>query len=78
MLSVIWFACAGIGGSALLVALILRVQRRLNLLVAAFAFGVCGILGAASIGVVFMLIAAGCLVASNRIARQQALPESTP
>jgi hypothetical protein len=68
MLTIIWWAAAVSGGAVLLVAVVLPARRKEALLGGAVLFGVAGVLGILSIGIVFLLLAAACLRVASRAA----------
>ncbi len=67
MLSVVWFAAAIGGAIAVAVGLLThRARRRVSLMTAGVCFGVAGVLGILSIGIIFMALSAACFVAVSR------------
>ena len=66
VLSVIWFAAAIGGVVAAIVGWVRPAWRRPALVVAAACFGVAGVLGILSIGLVFLVMAFGCLALAIR------------
>ena len=67
MLAVIWFAAAIGGAIAAIVGLSThRALRRVALSAAGVLFGIAGVLGILSIGIVFMAISAVCFVTAAR------------
>lgn len=67
VLAVVWFA-AVIGGAVAAVAGLVthRARRRVSLVSAGMCFGVAGVLGILSIGILFVALSAACLVAASR------------
>lgn len=67
MLSVVWFASALGGAIAAVVGLLTHgTPRRVSLVTAGVCFGVAGVLGILSIGIIFVVLSAACFVAASR------------
>ena len=66
LLSVVWFAAATGGVVAVVFALVNRTRRHVSLTVAGVCFGLAGVLGILSIGVVLLVLSAVCFVAASR------------
>lgn len=66
VLSIVWFTAAAGGGLAAIGATFVTRRRRPFLIAAAACFWVAGLLGLASIGILFLGAAASCLVALSR------------
>lgn len=66
VLTVIWYAAALSGFVSVVVSVVRPTMRRPALLVGAAAFGLAGILGILSIGVLFIVAAIVCAVVAER------------
>ena len=66
ILVVVWFAAAGSGILAGFCALVSSRRRRVFLLAAGGCFAVAGLLGLASIGILFLVFSAGCFALAGR------------
>lgn len=79
MLSVVWFA-AVIGGAIAAVAGLStrRARRRVPLVTAGVCFGLAGVLGILSIGVIFVALSAMCFVATSRAGDAPATTGAAP
>ena len=66
VLSIVWFAAAGVGAVALISAVLVKRWRREFLIAVGSCFAVAGILGLASIGIFFLAASAACFVLVSR------------
>lgn len=64
--TVVFFSAAAIGLAMALFGTLLPMLRRRLLFAAAFCFGVAGLLGLASIGIVLLALSATCLYLAKR------------
>ncbi len=79
VLSIVWFTALGLGLLAGLGALTLSRHRHYFLLAAGSCFAVTGILGLASIGILFIGLSAGCFILASRCPTgEQATPSTEP
>lgn len=66
VLSIVWFAAAGVGAVAVICAAVAKRQRRQFLIAAGSCFAAAGFLGLASIGIFFLAASAACFVLVSR------------
>ncbi len=66
VLALIWWTAAIGGLVAGLVGITVRSRRRESLLIAGGLFAVAGVLGILSIGIIFVVFSAACIVAATR------------
>lgn len=76
-LSVIWFGAAVGGAIAAVLGLFThRAQRGAALMTAGVCFGVAGVLGILSIGIVFVALSLACFAAASRVRQAPAAAAS--
>lgn len=66
VLAIVWFAAAIGGLVAAVFGLMYRTRRRASLMLAGVCFGVAGVLGILSVGVIFIALSVVCFVAGSR------------
>jgi hypothetical protein len=65
VLAIVWFAAAIGGLVAAVFGLMYRTRRRASLMLAGVCFGVAGVLGILSVGVIFIALSVVCFVGSR-------------
>jgi hypothetical protein len=66
VLTIVWFAAAIGGVVAAVCALMIRTRRRASLMLAGVCFGVAGVLGILSVGIVLLALSVACFVTASR------------